>query len=129
MLLNKSDLPPVVTNEKIRNRYDRTAAMLTMSVFNPSDIERLRSLLSDSFLRRPLDVNRSGLIPNLRQKQCLEHCLTALLRAKELLETGSYKELVSLELQAAKQQLSSMLGLDVDRDLLDNIFSRFCIGK
>jgi len=128
-LLNKSDLPPVVTIDDIKNRYDRNATVLTMSVFNHFDIERLRTLLQDDFLGQPLEVDRSAMIPNLRQKECLEKSLMALHRAKELLESGSYTELVSLEIQAAKKQLNSVLGLEADQDLLDSIFSQFCIGK
>ncbi len=100
-----------------------------MSVFNHFDIARLRTLLQDDFLGHPLEVDRSAMIPNLRQKECLEQSLMALHRAKELLESGSYTELVSLEIQAAKKQLNSVLGLEADQDLLDSIFSQFCIGK
>lgn len=129
VLLNKSDLPPVVTIDEIRNRYDQKAKTLAMSVFKQLDIDRLRTFLRDAFLRQPLEMNRSAMIPNLRQKGCLEQSLRALLRAKELLEAGSYNELVSLEIQVAKKQLNSLLGLDIDQDLLENIFSQFCIGK
>lgn len=129
VLLNKSDLPPVVTADEIRKRYDEKAAALAMSVFNQSDLEQLRSFLRNTFLGQPLELSCSAMVPNLRQKECLEQSLKALLRAEELLQTGSYKELVTLEIQAAKKQLNSVLGLETDQDVLDNIFSRFCVGK
>ncbi|MCK8601122.1 tRNA uridine-5-carboxymethylaminomethyl(34) synthesis GTPase MnmE [Desulfoferrobacter suflitae] len=129
ILLNKCDLPPRLSVEDIRTRYDRAVPVLRISVFNRGDIEGLQNFLRDRFLATPLAENRSALIPNMRQKECCERSLEALQRGRKLLQTGSYNELVSLEIETARKHLNAVLGLEVDQDLLDGIFSRFCIGK
>ncbi|MHC1725595.1 MAG: hypothetical protein AB9866_06225 [Syntrophobacteraceae bacterium] len=78
---------------------------------------------------RPIEHCRSEIVPNMRQKECLENSWYALCRAEELLGSAAYGELVSLELQTARKQLEAILGWESDNDLLDRIFSQFCIGK
>lgn len=129
ILLNKSDLPSVVSVDEVKRRYDSTAPVLKLSVFDPVHVEKLREYLTNTFLRRPLEINRSAMIPNLRHKACFEQALASLLRARELVEDGSYTELVSLEIHSARKNLDTVLGLEADEGLLDSIFSNFCIGK
>lgn len=128
-LLNKSDLPSIVSVDEVKRRYGSTAPVLNLSVFDLAHIEILRDYLTDTFLRSPLEMNRSALIPNLRHKERFEQALASLLRARELVEEGSYTELISLEIHSARKHLDTVLGLEGDEDLLDSIFSNFCIGK
>lgn len=129
VILNKSDLPMVTSAEEAAQRYGPNRSVISMSALDPKDIVRLRDHLQESFLRRPLEMSRSALVPNLRHKNCLEQSLEALMRCKQLLESKSFPELVSLELHSARRQLDLLLGLEVEEDLLDSIFSQFCIGK
>jgi tRNA modification GTPase len=129
MLLNKIDLPAKVSAQEVQARYSRKVRLVALSVLNPDDVESLRNFLTDTFLRDPLAMGHSMIIPNLRQKECLEQALEALRRARDLLQGGSYEELASLELGGARQYLESILGWVRDDDLLDRIFSEFCIGK
>jgi len=129
IVLNKSDLSAVVSAEEVKRRYDSTAPVLQLSVFDQAQIDKLRDYLTDSFLRCPLEMNGSALIPNLRHKACFEQALGSLLRARELVAEGSYNELISLEFHSARKSLDLVLGLEADEDLLDSIFLNFCIGK
>ncbi len=78
---------------------------------------------------RPLQSCRSQIVPNMRQKQCLEKAMSALLRAEQLLRSNAYGELVSLEVEGARRQLETILGWENDGELLDKIFLQFCVGK
>ncbi len=69
------------------------------------------------------------IIPNLRHKGCLEQAFGALCRTRDLLQEGNYGELASIELGIARHQLESILGWVQDDEVLDRIFSQFCIGK
>ena len=129
LLLNKSDLPPAVTVEEIAARFGLSLPILEISALNPADIDRLRSHLRDEFLRRPMEISNSAIVPNLRHRTCLEGALEALHRAGTLLRSGGYAELVSEEFARARRHLESILGWERDDELLDRIFSRFCIGK
>ncbi len=129
VLLNKSDLPPAFPIETVQKRFPGPAPILSLSVKNPSDIERLKVYLAESFIMRPLESCRSEIVPNMRQKECLEKTMSALVRAEELLRSNAYCELVSLELEAARGQLEAVLGWWNDGELLDRIFLEFCVGK
>ncbi len=129
VLLNKSDLTPAFEVEKVHELFAGFAPILGISVKNPHDIERLKTYLAETFVMRPIECCRSEIIPNLRQKECLENARSALARAEELMVSGSYGELVSLELQSGRKQLEAILGWENDGELLDRIFSQFCIGK
>lgn len=129
ILLNKSDLPPAFPIETIHDRFSGPAPIFRLSVRNSSDIDRLKTYLTEAFIMRPIERCRSEIVPNIRQKECLENARDALGRAEELLTSGAYGELVSLEFHAARKQLEAILGWENDNELLDSIFSQFCIGK
>jgi tRNA modification GTPase len=129
MLLNKVDLPPRVTIEGVREHFPGDVPILALSVLDPGDIKNLRSFLTETFLRNPLELGHSTMIPNLRHKECLERTLESLRRARELVRTQAYGELVSFEFTVARQFLESILGRAPNDGLLDRIFSEFCIGK
>jgi tRNA modification GTPase len=129
MLLNKVDLPEQVSVREVHERFGGSAPILSLSVLNPHDVERLRDFLTETFLRNPLAMGHSMIIPNLRHKSCLEQALAALCRTRDLLRKGVYGELASIELGIARHQLESILGWVQDDEVLDRIFSQFCIGK
>jgi tRNA modification GTPase len=68
-------------------------------------------------------------IPNLRQKELLEHSLASVAAAATDLENGLSPELVAVHLIRAADGLGEILGTTVKVEILDAIFSRFCIGK
>ncbi len=129
VLLNKSDLPPAFAIEKAQDKFAGPAPLLRISAKAPSDIDRLKTFLAETFIRKPVERCRSEIVPNLRQKKCLEEAEAALFRAEGLLASGAYGELAGLELQSARKQLEAILGWENDDELLDRIFSQFCVGK
>jgi tRNA modification GTPase len=64
-----------------------------------------------------------------RHRAALEQAAVALARAAELARRAAGGELVALELRESLHALGAIVGDGVDRDVLDLIFSRFCIGK
>jgi len=129
IVLNKADLAPVFGEEDVGRRYGIPCSPLTLSVLDPAHVDRLRGALAEAFLEKPLERGEEAIIPNLRQKGCLEKAKAALERAEALMEEGAYPELIALETEEARVQLDLLLGREVGEDLLDHVFSRFCIGK
>ncbi|HOI96429.1 MAG TPA: tRNA uridine-5-carboxymethylaminomethyl(34) synthesis GTPase MnmE [Syntrophobacter fumaroxidans] len=129
IVLNKEDLPPAISTGEIRERYGENVPIVAISALRPPDVERLRDFLNQRFLRLPLEQSGSAIVPNLRQRGCIEKALQALIRARDLISGGGFWELASAELQTARNELDSVLGWNGDDALLDRIFSDFCIGK
>ena len=85
-------------------------------------------IVATAFGANPIDIE-AGIVPNLRQKLLLDDGLSAALTIRHELENGQPMELIAIQLQDAVDALGQILGLTVKVDVLDQIFSRFCIGK
>jgi tRNA modification GTPase len=89
-------------------------------------LDALRALVAG----RAKALARPALAPSV--SRCRHHvaaCLDRLRQARELVRRGGAPELVALELRGALDELGEMVGAVYTDDLLDRIFSRFCIGK
>lgn len=69
------------------------------------------------------------IITNQRHKNCLLKSCEYLVNAKEQIEQGGGNELISFEIRSAMDALSEITGKTTNVDILNNIFSKFCIGK
>jgi tRNA modification GTPase len=118
--------PPVIP---ISTKCDRATApteMLATSSVTRTGIDSLRSLLAEHARRR----QQPALAPSLsRCRHHVESCLEQLRRAHGIVLFEEPPELLALELRGALEQLGEMVGTIYTDDLLDRIFSRFCIGK
>jgi tRNA modification GTPase len=118
--------PPVVA---VATKCDLAAAppgILATSAVTGAGLDALRSLLAERARGRP----RPALAPSLaRCRHHVEACLGHLRRAHSVVLFEDPAELLALELREAIEQLGQMVGAVYTDDLLDRIFSRFCIGK
>ena len=102
---------------------------LRISALYGSGIEALKEQIPvTAFGKNPIRIE-TGMVPNLRQKLLLEDCLNAATAIRCELENGAPMELIAIQLQDAIDALGQILGTSVKVDVLDQIFSRFCIGK
>ncbi len=129
VVLNKADLPQVVERKDVFDRYPGVEHAVSLSVLRPDDIQELRETIRVLFLRDVQLSAHPAFIPNLRQKQALDETASALGRAARLIADGDFLELVAAEVRAARTALESIVGIGTPEDLLDEVFSKFCIGK
>jgi tRNA modification GTPase len=114
MIATKCDLSPA------------TAGMLATSAHTGAGLDTLRSRLAEAARSR----QQPPLAPSLaRCRGHIEACLEHLRRAHNLVLFEDPPELLAAELREALEQLGQMVGAVYTDDLLDRIFSRFCIGK
>jgi tRNA modification GTPase len=125
-LLLSQHAPPVVG---VSTKCDLAAAhggLLATSSLTRAGLDRLRSLLAD----KARSHARPALAPSLsRCRHHVDACLGHLRRAHEMALFAEPPELLALELRGALDELGAMVGAVYTDDLLDRIFSRFCIGK
>jgi tRNA modification GTPase len=127
--MNKADLPAVVGATEVHSRFCDDSPVVSLSALAPEDIARLRDTLESLMVRKPLESLGSSVIPNLRHRVRLQAACDSLRHAVDAILGGSPPELTALELRAARRELEAVLGLDGNEEVLDQIFSRFCIGK
>ncbi|MDY3552902.1 GTPase [Gemmata sp. JC717] len=116
---------------RVRTKSDRAGAglegrPLACSVVAPGGLDALRAALVEA----ATSLTRSALAPS--QSRCRGHvlaCLEHLREADALAARGEHPELLALALRGALEPLGEMTGAVYTNDLLDRIFSRFCIGK
>ncbi len=100
-----------------------------VSALTGDGIGDLKGCIADAVAFKPQDVQQDTVIPNLRHQRALEECHQNILNAVNALAENRSIELVALDIQEAVGRFDEILGLNVDTDILEQIFSRFCIGK
>ncbi len=129
VVVNKVDAARVLTAEHV-DKLSEYGKIARISAKRGDGLAELK----DSIFRMVTGgVGEGGslpeLVPNLRHKKALESALEPLERAAEGLEVGLAPELVAFEINAALAALGQIVGATTPDDVLDEIFSRFCLGK
>ena len=128
IILNKIDLAPHPDFPEVIDKFPGET-LLEISALRGDGMDELKQAVCRTILGGRLDTEISVIAPNLRHKMCLEQSLEAVSRAIGLMHDEGSAELVALELQEALAHLGEIIGLTTSEDLLDQIFSQFCVGK
>jgi tRNA modification GTPase len=107
----------------------KNAAQISTSALKGTGIDELRDQIVGEVVESPQSTSSHSIIPNIRQYVALEKCSQNVLRIIDGLRQNNPPELIVIDIRDALDQLGGIIGLSVDIDVLDRIFSRFCIGK
>ena len=126
ILCSKEDRPSVLSAAD----FSAIAApVLRISAQEGTGLDALREEIAAHIVRREGDLS-DGALPNKeREIEALRRAETHLTAAAETLAADLGTDFVSIDLRAAYDALGEILGETVDTDLIDRIFSEFCIGK
>lgn len=127
VLLNKSDLETVVTKEEIRVILDKTA--LSVSTKYGKGIEQLGRTIEEMFIHGKIGYNDEVYITNERHKASLRLAEASLGMVRNSIADGMPEDFYTIDLMDAYRELGSVIGESVEDDLVNEIFSRFCMGK
>lgn len=126
VVINKNDLPLQLDMERAR-ALTGGKEMLSVSAKLEKGIENLKSFLRDLLLGAQSEP--SIVVTNLRHKAALDKAEKALAEAALALTNGLPPEMVAVDLQEAREGLEEIIGLVTNDNILERIFSEFCIGK
>ena len=127
VLLNKSDLTPVTTVEDIRKHLDKK--MIAISAKEQTGIDELTEVIKEMFFSGAVTFNDEVYITNIRHKTALQEALRSLQLVLQSIEDGMPEDFYSIDLMNAYEELGSIIGEAVEDDLVNEIFSKFCMGK
>lgn len=127
VLLNKSDLEPVIQTEELRERSGHR--VIAVSAKEETGIEELEEEIKGLFYEGTIDFNDQVLITNVRHVQALREALESVKEVSESVLAGMPEDFYSIDLMAAYERLGAIIGEAVEDDLVNEIFSRFCMGK
>ncbi len=102
---------------------------IRISALNGEGIEELKRRIAATAGVLPYDPQQHAAIPNLRHQQALEKCYRHVMTAIAGLRDDQPGELVALDIRAAIGCCDAVLGIGLAPDMLEQLFSRFCIGK
>ena len=128
VVLNKMDLPGKVSIDKIKELLPASRIVST-SALCKTGFEKLKEVVVSSLVTHTRHQPSSPLVSNLRHKLVLEKILTLAQGAREGLQKSIPPEFVAADLQAALHHLGEITGQTTSEDVLEQIFSRFCVGK
>lgn len=136
ILLNKSDLSPLITSsemkeavEKQNGRSDEPIRMISISAKEQTGIEELQQAVQEMFFSGEVTFNDQVMITNIRQKASLQEALSGLELVLQSIRDGMPEDFYSIDLMNTYEALGSIIGEAVEDDLVNEIFSKFCMGK
>ncbi|UCH22966.1 MAG: tRNA uridine-5-carboxymethylaminomethyl(34) synthesis GTPase MnmE [Deltaproteobacteria bacterium] len=128
LIINKIDLIKDGAEFEIPAAW-KTATTVRISVLYDIGINDLKDRIEHLALNG-IEYNLEALIiPNIRHKLALEESLKALSAATQAISENRPLELIALDIKEAIDRLGDIIGVNVREDVIDQIFSRFCIGK
>lgn len=135
VLLNKSDLYSVVTLEcmceflkdVLPDRDD--IVIIKTSVKNEDGLEQFENAVHKMFFDGEILSHQEVVITNMRHKEALQNAYESLKLVKESIQNGVEEDFFSIDLMDAYRELGKIIGEEIEDDLVEEIFSKFCMGK
>lgn len=127
VIYNKTDLAPVVDMERLKERTG--SEVIPVSVVEEKGIERLENVIKEMFFQGEISFNDEVYITNARHKAALEEARGSLEMVINSIEAGMPEDFFSIDLMGAYEALGKILGESLGEDLVNEIFSKFCVGK
>ena len=128
VLLNKSDLETVVTVEEMRKKTENIP-VISISAKEEQGIRDLEEKVKEMFLKGDISFNDQIYITNVRQKNSLVEAKESMEKVVGSIEDGMPEDFYSIDLMDAYESLGNITGESVGEDLINEIFSKFCMGK
>lgn len=131
-ILNKSDLEAVTTEKMLQDvcdQYGCSAQVLSLSVLEYRGLETLEQKICDMFFAGHLQEDDEVIITSERQKQDLLAAKRSLQEVMNSISMGMPEDFYSVDLTGAYESLGRILGEHMDEDIINRIFSEFCMGK
>lgn len=127
ILLNKSDLDTVTDADSISKITD--SKVISVSAKDNTGLDELSETIVRLFASGEIDYNDEVYVSGERNKEALEETLESLKLVKKSINEGLPEDFYTIDLMNAYEQLGKITGESVEDDLVNEIFSKFCMGK
>ena len=136
VLLNKNDLEQIVSENVIREMFSSIDAnafenvhIISSSTMKENGMVAFSKLLSDLFINGYVKMNDEVVITNIRHKEALIASEESLQKVLESIDMCMPEDFFSIDLMSAYSSLGYIIGEEVGDDLVQEIFTKFCMGK
>ena len=128
LLLNKIDLEQKITVQMLKKYIDKKY-IIPISVKENKGFEQLKEQLKELFFGGSIISADDGILGNVRHKNALYQAKEAMERALVTITTKMPEDFISMDLQDANRALGEITGDTVDEEIINRIFTKFCLGK
>ncbi len=128
VVLNKIDLANKAGLSRLKKNF-KDDTLVEISVKKKNNIGLLEQVMQDMALNPGLDRGEPAIVSNARHKEALDKAYGSMLSVNRALADDEAPEITVIDLKEATYNLGLIIGKSVSDDILDRIFSRFCIGK
>ena len=127
IILNKIDKNIVKIDEKILEKY--TNNIIKMSTLEGEGLEELFKLMLNVIKTEEISSDNELITINSRHKELIKNAENSLEKAINTLNSGMPVDVISIYIKEILEELGKITGESVTEDVINNIFSRFCLGK
>lgn len=129
LLLNKDDLTPVVTPDTLHERVKKEVPVITISTRTKDGLEALTQEITKKVYAGTQAGEEGSFVTDARQAEVLRQADEHLAAAIRTIEADMGLDFISIDLRSAWEKLGELTGETVGEDIINEIFSKFCIGK
>ena len=135
-LLNKTDLEAVVTEEILMDALSKssmdqseTVSIIKTSTKDSTGMDIFEETIQEMFFKGKISIENEVYITNIRHKEAIIDAKNSLLMVEKSIEDHMPEDFYSIDLMSAYASLGNIIGEEVSEDLVNEIFSKFCMGK
>lgn len=129
LVINKADLSHMLDERELTTLIPDTIPRIWISAKYGDGIPELKDAIYSIVLDNPHNRQSAYIISNVRHKTAIEKTAVSLLKARDAVEGGLSPEFYAFDVREALDSLGEIGGKTVTEEILDRIFSTFCIGK
>ena len=128
ILLNKIDLKPIIdeNNEKLKEVNQN---IIKISALNNIGIEQLYNKITEMFNLNEINLDNDLIITNIRQKNLITKAIEDVKKTQETVRQKMPLDIIAIFIKDILEDLGNITGEIVDEDIINEIFSKFCLGK
>ena len=128
ILLNKIDLEPKINREDERLRKVSNH-IVEISALNNTGLENLYNEISKMFNLSEINLDSELIITNIRHKNLISKAIEDIEKTKKTIKDGMPLDIVAIYIKELLEMLGNITGDIVSDDIINEIFSKFCLGK
>ena len=127
ILLNKKDLEIVNINKEEIKKY--SSNILEVSIKNNEGIEELYEKMAELFSINDMKTENTSIITNIRHKEAIKNAKNNINKAIEVINDMMPIDITAIYFKQAIEEINKITGENVTDDIINEIFSKFCLGK
>ena len=135
VLMNKSDLQTVVTIDDVKKYLDEYShreedtRFIKISAKEKVGMEEFETIAKDMFFAGEIQIQDEVMITNMRHKELLSDAIESLKLVIGSIDNQMPEDFLTIDMMSAYESLGKIIGEEVEEDLVNEIFSKFCMGK